>query len=69
MTTLTIFVLGPSKTGKSTISNILSDLAESLNQEYQPTQGVRIIEFQLKIYGDVKKNQKFKEAVVDGILC
>jgi Rab-like protein 5 len=63
-TTLTIFVLGPSKTGKSSISNLLADLLESLDStEYQPTQGVRILEFQRKL-----KVQKFKDVTVDGII-
>jgi intraflagellar transport protein 22 len=64
--TLSIFVLGPPKAGKSTISNFLADFSESLGSvEYQPTQGVRILEFQRKLFG---KGKKWKEVLVDGIL-
>ena len=38
---LVIFIMGPSKTGKTLLSNTLSDLSESLNsQEYHPTRGI-----------------------------
>ncbi|KAJ3011053.1 UNVERIFIED_CONTAM: Intraflagellar transport protein 22 [Siphonaria sp. JEL0065] len=44
---LTVFIVGPPKTGKTAIANYLADLAESLNgNEYHPTQGVRILEFE-----------------------
>jgi Rab-like protein 5 len=67
-TSLTIFVIGPSKSGKTAISNYLGDLSESLEtSEYQPTQGVRILEFQRKIFADVRKGQKWREATIDGI--
>ncbi|KAJ3011960.1 Intraflagellar transport protein 22 [Thoreauomyces humboldtii] len=43
---LTIFVVGPPRSGKTCISNSLAELSDSLNDRvYHPTQGVRILEF------------------------
>lgn len=37
---LSVFVIGPSKVGKTVIANYLADLSESLNYtDYHPTQG------------------------------
>ena len=37
---LTVFIVGPSKTGKTCIANYLAELSDSLNyNEYHPTQG------------------------------
>ncbi|KAJ3415181.1 Intraflagellar transport protein 22 [Chytridiales sp. JEL 0842] len=47
---LVVFVVGPQKTGKTTIANLLADLTESLNStDYHPTQGVRILECERSI--------------------
>jgi len=36
-----ILVLGPCESGKTVISNFLSDATETSGGEYHPTQGVR----------------------------
>jgi len=49
-----ILVVGPPKTGKTVISNFLSDATENIGTEYRPTKGVRIVEFErrnIKIKG------------------
>ena len=40
-----LLVIGPSMSGKSTISNYVSEHSDQL-QEYRPTAGVRILEFE-----------------------
>lgn len=63
---LSLFVVGPQKSGKTTISNYIADLSESLNtSEYHSTEGVRILEFDRKISIEGKKpGQKLKEVKV-----
>lgn len=41
-----VLVVGPPKTGKTVISNFLSDATENIGTEYRPTKGVRIVEFE-----------------------
>ena len=41
-----ILVIGPTKSGKSTITNILAELAEGPTEQYRPTVGCRIVEFE-----------------------
>lgn len=65
MTKLTVFVVGPPQSGKTAITNHLAELSESLSNEYIPTQGVRILEFERKLVADTKKNQKWRDALVD----
>lgn len=43
-----ILVIGPSRVGKSYLSNYLGDATESSGGLYHPTQGVRILEFESK---------------------
>lgn len=43
-----ILLIGPSESGKSFLSNFLSDTVETVGGEYNPTQGVRILEFELQ---------------------
>ncbi|KAI8901128.1 hypothetical protein BC833DRAFT_614196 [Globomyces pollinis-pini] len=63
---LIVFVVGPIKSGKTMIANHLADLTESLEtNEYHPTQGVRVLEFDRKIVGDAKKNQKWREVTIE----
>ncbi|KAJ3051555.1 Intraflagellar transport protein 22 [Rhizophlyctis rosea] len=47
-TKLVIFVVGPSKSGKTAIANYLADLTVHTN-DYHPTAGVRILEFERTI--------------------
>ncbi|XP_066920204.1 intraflagellar transport protein 22 homolog [Clytia hemisphaerica] len=42
-----ILVVGPSESGKTVISNFLADATESAGGDYHPTQGVRILEFEV----------------------
>ncbi|XP_046841474.1 intraflagellar transport protein 22 homolog isoform X1 [Xenia sp. Carnegie-2017] len=41
-----ILVIGPTESGKTVISNYLADATEISGGEYNPTQGVRILEFE-----------------------
>uniref|UniRef100_A0A915PDX9 Uncharacterized protein n=1 Tax=Setaria digitata TaxID=48799 RepID=A0A915PDX9_9BILA len=41
-----ILVLGPIKSGKTTISNYLADSGDISSGRYRPTRGVRIVEFE-----------------------
>ncbi|KDR18061.1 intraflagellar transport protein 22 homolog isoform X2 [Zootermopsis nevadensis] len=45
---LKILLLGPCASGKTTIANFLSDATENSSGEYRPTQGVRILEFEMQ---------------------
>uniref|UniRef100_A0A915M070 Rab-like protein 5 n=1 Tax=Meloidogyne javanica TaxID=6303 RepID=A0A915M070_MELJA len=50
-----ILVLGPTKSGKTSISNYLADSQDAVSKDYRPTQGVRIVEFesnQLELDGE-----------------
>lgn len=40
------------KAGKTTLSNLLSELSEGLDAIYRPTIGCRIIEFETQNHGD-----------------
>ena len=42
--TIPVFIIGPSKAGKTWITNHLADVSESLNRGYRETVGVRILE-------------------------
>uniref|UniRef100_A0A1B6CYT5 Intraflagellar transport protein 22 homolog n=1 Tax=Clastoptera arizonana TaxID=38151 RepID=A0A1B6CYT5_9HEMI len=44
-----ILLVGPCKSGKSTIANFLSDSTDNVSGEYRPTQGVRIVEFEIHL--------------------
>jgi len=43
-----ILVAGPCESGKTVISNFLADATESAGGTYHPTQGVRILEFEIE---------------------
>ena len=44
MSRIKLLVVGPQKSGKSTIANLLGELAETPSETYRPTVGCRIIE-------------------------
>lgn len=44
-----LVVVGPCKSGKSSISNFLGDQGEAISSVYRPTIGVRILEFESSI--------------------
>ncbi|GAB6028731.1 Intraflagellar transport protein 22 [Chamberlinius hualienensis] len=46
MNKIKIIVIGPTESGKTVLSNIIADATESSNKVYDPTQGVRILEFE-----------------------
>ncbi|XP_029158218.1 intraflagellar transport protein 22 homolog [Nylanderia fulva] len=46
MHTLKLIMIGPTKSGKTTIANFLADATE-IPYDYRPTQGVRILEFEV----------------------
>lgn len=72
--TIPVFIVGPSKIGKTWISNHLADISESLNSNYHETIGVRILEISKKIKGinldvelwDISGNPKF-HSLISGI--
>ncbi|XP_053560574.1 intraflagellar transport protein 22 homolog [Bombina bombina] len=41
-----VLLIGPSESGKTFLGNFLADATESVGGEYNPTQGVRILEFE-----------------------
>lgn len=43
-----ILVIGPSKSGKSMIANLLAELSDQNLEIYKPTQGCRILEFEVQ---------------------
>ena len=45
-TRVKILVLGPTKSGKSTVANLLGDLQDGLSTIYRPTIGCRIVDFE-----------------------
>jgi GTPase SAR1 family protein len=46
MSKIKLIVVGPLKSGKSTITNILGELAEGVTEIYRPTIGTRIVELE-----------------------
>lgn len=42
-----ILIVGPSESGKTVLANFLADATESASGDYHPTQGVRILEFEV----------------------
>ncbi|CDS42823.1 ras-related protein rab-5 [Echinococcus multilocularis] len=54
MNSLKLIFLGPVASGKSYITNFLSDAVEQGNNEYRPTKGVRILEYDLMAKHDSK---------------
>ncbi|XP_023688820.1 intraflagellar transport protein 22 homolog isoform X2 [Paramormyrops kingsleyae] len=51
-----ILVIGPSESGKTALSDFLSDATETIGGEYRPTQGVRILEFESQTLDASDKN-------------
>lgn len=51
-----ILFVGPNESGKTVLANFLSDTTDYVGQEYNPTVGVRILEFesQAEGHGDTK---------------
>ncbi|KAA3672508.1 intraflagellar transport protein 22 [Paragonimus westermani] len=47
MNHLKLVVVGPTECGKSYLCNFLSESVEQVTEEYRPTCGVRIIEYEL----------------------
>ena len=41
-----ILIIGPSASGKSTVANFLAGRKNIISQNYRPTNGVRILEFE-----------------------
>uniref|UniRef100_A0A6M2DNY3 Putative ras of complex n=1 Tax=Xenopsylla cheopis TaxID=163159 RepID=A0A6M2DNY3_XENCH len=60
MQKLKIVIVGPSQTGKTLIANTLSEANESL--EVRPTQGCRIVEFELN---DIVLNNKVTKVLIE----
>ena len=48
-TKVKILVIGPSKAGKTSVSNLLAEYQDTLIQTYRPTVGCRILEFEKEV--------------------
>ncbi|XP_030648949.1 intraflagellar transport protein 22 homolog isoform X1 [Chanos chanos] len=46
-----VLLIGPSECGKTVLGNFLSDTTETVGGDYNPTQGVRILEFESQTEG------------------
>ncbi|XP_047112935.1 intraflagellar transport protein 22 homolog isoform X2 [Schistocerca piceifrons] len=57
-----ILLIGPVKSGKSTIANFLSEAADTMSNDYRATRGVRILEFESP---NVNVNGKFVTSDVE----
>ncbi|KAK2173172.1 hypothetical protein NP493_895g00023 [Ridgeia piscesae] len=42
-----VLIIGPCRSGKTVIANFLSDATETSSDDYHPTQGCRILEFEI----------------------
>ncbi|XP_007260570.2 intraflagellar transport protein 22 homolog [Astyanax mexicanus] len=51
-----ILLIGPSECGKTVLANFLSDTVETIEADYSPTQGVRILEFESQHLGSGSKD-------------
>lgn len=51
-----ILLIGPSECGKTVLANFLSDTVETIEADYSPTQGVRILEFESQNLGSGSKD-------------
>eukprot|EP00744_Colponema_vietnamica_P010565 GILI01014920.1.p2 GENE.GILI01014920.1~~GILI01014920.1.p2 ORF type:complete len:203 (-),score=50.03 GILI01014920.1:1161-1727(-) len=49
MSKLKLLVIGPCRSGKTTLSNLLAEFSETPSAEYQPTAGCRILEFDREV--------------------
>ncbi|XP_064392693.1 intraflagellar transport protein 22 homolog [Halichondria panicea] len=58
-----ILMVGPPESGKSMIANYLGDATESSGGEYNPTQGVRIMEFEWDLGEDPKTGNPLRADV------
>ncbi|XP_056149639.1 intraflagellar transport protein 22 homolog [Lampris incognitus] len=50
-----ILFIGPCESGKTVLANFFSDITETVGGEYNPTQGVRILEFESQNEGSAEK--------------
>ena len=46
MSRIKILMIGPQKSGKTTITNLLGEVTENLTETYRPTVGCRIVELE-----------------------
>ncbi|XP_029468531.1 intraflagellar transport protein 22 homolog isoform X1 [Rhinatrema bivittatum] len=53
-----VLLVGPSESGKTVLANFLSDATETVGGEYNPTQGVRILEFESSNVPNVNGSNK-----------
>lgn len=60
---LKIVICGPAKVGKSVVSNSLSEFSHVISPDYHPTKGVRILELEKNLTGELaKKLKKFNKS-------
>jgi Rab-like protein 5 len=56
---LKILIIGPTKVGKSVLTNTISDFTNVVPTEYRPTVGCRILECEREFSEDQIKNTKY----------
>jgi GTPase SAR1 family protein len=56
---LKIVVIGPTKVGKTVITNTLSEFSNIVPQDYRPTVGIRILECEKEFTEEQIKNNKY----------
>lgn len=57
--TVKIVVIGNTKVGKTTLSNLISDFSNVIPQDYRPTAACRILEFEKDFTVEQAKAYKF----------
>ncbi|XP_065203594.1 intraflagellar transport protein 22 homolog [Planococcus citri] len=53
---LKVIVVGPQQAGKTLISNIITDMTENAYSQYEPTEGVRILEIETPVSLNTMQN-------------
>jgi len=57
--TVKIVVVGNTKVGKTTLSNLISDFSNVIPTDYRPTAGCRVLEFEKDFSVEQAKSYKF----------